>query len=330
MSRTSESGTSRARAQLVLLAVAALVALLGARPAAAQDPDEEARMERIASTYRLTEAGLRKYTAAMRELGELARSQPSILKSGDTTRPALHPAVRAALARAGLSWDEFEKFGVALAYAHMANLGASMSGGAARDLEKAPPVARANVAFVKSHEAELKALMTEASAMEPGAGGEKERASELKVTGSMRAGVNSEIELDVIGGARAGHYTANVTEGGCSSGLVKSGAWGNQYSITTQDPKKFSSLQLIVPDAEAAASGTTEFLMTVTFGPLLAASGTNYEIDTRRESTSRGQGQGTLELEDSGAGATVTFDAKTKEGVGLKGTIKCYTVMRVS
>jgi hypothetical protein len=80
-----------------------------------------------------------------------------------------------------------------------------------------------------------------------------------------------------------------------------------------------------VPDAEAAASGTESFSLMVSFGSLLG--GTHYTVQAADEG--RAEGQGTVKIDDSGAGATVTFDAKTKDGVGLKGTIKCHSVMRM-
>jgi hypothetical protein len=186
------------------------------------------------------------------------------------------------------------------------------------------------VAFLKTHEGALKALgdeMKTLQAIQEGkteATAEAESSSEMKVTGALKGGLNSEIELEVTGGRHAGRYTAKVSEGGCSYGLTKKGAWGNQYSIDTKDPKAFSSLQLVVRDAEAAASGTDQFMLLVSFGSLLG--GTHYKVET---ADSRNDGSGAVKLNDSGAGATVSFDGKTKDGVGLKGTIRCHSVMRL-
>lgn len=137
--------------------------------------------------------------------------------------------------------------------------------------------------------------------------------------------VNSEITLEVTGGPHAGRYTAQVTEGGCSYGFAEKGAWGNQYSVDTQDAKKFSSLQLIVPDSKSAAGGTGRFLMTVSFGPLFSG-GTSYEISTRKPGEAKGSG--TVKVDDRGGSGTVSFDGKTADGIGLKGTIECHTLMR--
>jgi hypothetical protein len=62
----------------------------------------------------------------------------------------------------------------------------------------------------------------------------------------------------------------------------------------------------------------------VSFGSLLG--GTHYKVEPGRGR--RAEGRGTLKIDDSGTGATVTFDGTTKDGVGLKGTIRCHTVMR--
>lgn len=136
------------------------------------------------------------------------------------------------------------------------------------------------------------------------------------------APLNSEITLDVSSGPHAGHYVAKVTEAGCSN---MSGTWGNQYSIDTEDAKRFSSLQLIVPNAKEAANGAKAFKITVMFGPM--SGGTTYDIDTGV--TGRKQGTGTLRIEDRGSSGTVTFDATTREGVRLKGTIECHSVLRI-
>ncbi|HEX6537034.1 MAG TPA: hypothetical protein VF041_20780 [Gemmatimonadaceae bacterium] len=138
---------------------------------------------------------------------------------------------------------------------------------------------------------------------------------------------NSTIHLVVTGGPNAGTYDAQATSGGCSYGLAGTNAWGNQFSIDTNDPKAFSSLQLIVPNSKAAAGGTEHFRMTVGFGPIMGM--TSYDIDTRTDA-GKPQGKGKLTVDDRGGSGKVTFSAETAEGVKLDGTIDCHTVMRVS
>ncbi len=133
--------------------------------------------------------------------------------------------------------------------------------------------------------------------------------------------VNSTVHVNLTGGANAGSYDGKATDGGCSAGLTGEGSWGNQYSITTEDPKVFSSLQMIVPDAKAAAGGTNKFLITIGFGPLLSQK--TYEIEP-----AKGNGTGTVKIDDRGNSAKVTFSGQTKAGVKVEGTIDCLTLIR--
>lgn len=135
------------------------------------------------------------------------------------------------------------------------------------------------------------------------------------------------VHLEVVGGPHAGSYDEKMIGTGCSYGLAGQGAWGNQYSVDTQDPKKFSSLQLIVPDAKGAAGGTSAFQMTVAFGPLFGSGGTSYDVNTRPDAPAK-TGSGRVTVEDHGSTGRVTFDGKTAQGVELKGTIDCKGVVR--
>ena len=137
--------------------------------------------------------------------------------------------------------------------------------------------------------------------------------------------VNSSIHLVVTGGEHAGTYDAQATDGGCSANLTGPNNWGNQYSIDTSDPRAFSSLQMIVPDAKAAAGGSPHFLITVSFGPLLGLS--SYTVDTRPEARGAA-GSGQVTVEDRGNTGTVKFSAVTGDGIKLDGTIDCRSVVR--
>jgi hypothetical protein len=146
-------------------------------------------------------------------------------------------------------------------------------------------------------------------------------------TSAAPAGASmGKIHLEVTGGPNAGVYDVEMKDTGCSYGLAGPAAWGNQYSIDTKDPKQFSSLQMIVPDTKAAANGTSEFQMTAQFGPLFGG-GTSYDVNTRPDASKK-QGSGKVTVQDQGSTGHVTFDAKTDEGVGLKGTIDCASVIR--
>lgn len=127
------------------------------------------------------------------------------------------------------------------------------------------------------------------------------------------------VELTVTGGEFAGSYSGSVPDGGCSKGATGENTFGLQYSTADEDVA-FSSVQLIVNDASAAAGGTDDFLTTVTMGPLLE--GTTLQIDPPEES-----GTGTVTLDDRGDTATILIAGETAEGVGIDVTVTCHSVL---
>lgn len=134
------------------------------------------------------------------------------------------------------------------------------------------------------------------------------------------------VHLEVGSGPHAGTYDAEMTNGsGCSYGLAGEKSWGNQYSIDSKDPKQFSSLQLIVPDTKGAAGGTSTFLLTAAFGPIFGDGATRYDVDTMKGEK---KGSGRVTVDDRGNAGRVTFDVKTADGIPLKGSIDCRTVIR--
>ena len=121
-------------------------------------------------------------------------------------------------------------------------------------------------------------------------------------SGPVLADVKETVDLTITGGPNAGKHHATTERGGCSAGLTGPGSFGNQLSDPkNKDPKAFNSLQLIVPDAKKAASGTGEFSLTVGFGPLMSRSAT-YEVDTPK---GKKNGAGTVTIDDKGSSATV-------------------------
>lgn len=141
------------------------------------------------------------------------------------------------------------------------------------------------------------------------------------------APVKGKVHIEVGSGPLAGTYDATMTDGGCSYGLTGPGSWGNQYSVNKKDPKAFTSLQLIVPDAKGAAAGTSVFQLTAGFGPLFGSGATSYDVNTTSKGTQSGSGKVTVD--DKVTTGKVTFDVKTAQGVALKGTIDCNSVMRM-
>jgi hypothetical protein len=135
------------------------------------------------------------------------------------------------------------------------------------------------------------------------------------------------VRVTVAGGKTPGSFEATGTRGGCSYGLSGPGSFGNQLSAPgDKDPKKLNSLQLIVPDAKAAAAGTKTFYLKVGFGPLMNRTA-EYEVDTRAEAKPA-RGSGTVTVQDGGTTGKVTFSATTAEGVKLDGTIDCKSILR--
>lgn len=137
------------------------------------------------------------------------------------------------------------------------------------------------------------------------------------------AEVKETVHVVITGGANAGTYDGTTDRGGCSAGLTGKGSWGNQFSLPKEnDPTKLNSVQLIVPDAKAAASGTHDFFLNVAFGRITKRVA-EYKVDTEHKS-----GSGTVTVADHGTTAIVTFDATTAAGVNLQGTIDCKSVTR--
>lgn len=137
------------------------------------------------------------------------------------------------------------------------------------------------------------------------------------------AGPVETVHVVIANGPNAGTYDGVTERGGCSAGLTGPGSFGNQFSLPKEkDPKKFNSLQLIVPNAKQAASGTHDFVLHVGFGPILNRSA-EYKVDTAKHS-----GSGVVTVADHGSTATVTFNATTAQGVKISGSIDCKSVIR--
>jgi hypothetical protein len=141
------------------------------------------------------------------------------------------------------------------------------------------------------------------------------------------AQVRETVDVTIAGGPHAGKYQASTEKGGCTYGMAGPGSWGNQLSDPKEkDPKKLNSVQLIVPNAKAAAAGTGEFQLIVRFGALLGAN-TAYTVDTRAASPKK-TGSGTVTVVDRGTTGEVKISAATADGVKIEAHIDCKTVMR--
>jgi hypothetical protein len=135
------------------------------------------------------------------------------------------------------------------------------------------------------------------------------------------------VHVVLTGGANAGSYDATSTRGGCSAGATGAGSFGNQLSNPKGEPAAFNSLQLIVPNAKAAATGTSEFQVIVGFGPLMKRTA-EYTVNTLPDAPKK-TGSGKVSVKDGGATAQVTIDAVTSAGVKIMATIDCKAVTRM-
>ena len=139
--------------------------------------------------------------------------------------------------------------------------------------------------------------------------------------------IKESVHLVVTGGPHAGTWDASTDKGGCSAGLTGAGSWGNQFSQPKEkDPKKFNSLQLIVPDAKKASSGSKDFFMMFRFGSILFTN-TEITIETRPAEAKK-KGSGTVTIDDKGATARVMFNVTSADGVKFEGAIDCKSVTR--
>jgi hypothetical protein len=139
-------------------ALCAMLALLVASPAPALAQDADAQ---AVSAYKLTDAGLTKYSEATKRLAALpnACEQEEDDESGSKSldemvaRIDATPGAKAAIQSVGLTSREYVLFSLSLIHNAMAGWAVSQPGG------KLPPgTSQANVDFVKQHEADIERL----------------------------------------------------------------------------------------------------------------------------------------------------------------------------
>jgi hypothetical protein len=118
--------------------------------------------------------------------------------------------------------------------------------------------------------------------------------------------VTESVHVVITGGPLAGTYDATATRGGCSTGANGPGSWGNAFSNPKATPKEIGALSLIVPDANAAAAGSRQFLMQLRIGSILGQN-VAYTIDTRPTEKNL-QGEGIVKVADGGTSGKVTIE----------------------
>lgn len=130
----------------------------------------------------------------------------------------------------------------------------------------------------------------------------------------------AEVELAIATGAHAGRYSGATSSGGCTRDALGDNQFGLQYTNEAA-ADGFTSFQMIVRDAAAAADAETDdFMAAVTFGPLLT--GTTYQLDSAQDD---GRGRVSISQGDKDH-AVVTVSGETADGVQLDATITCNVV----
>ena len=129
------------------------------------------------------------------------------------------------------------------------------------------------------------------------------------------------ISVEISGGPLVGTYDAVSETPLCTSGLAGDGSFGVQYSLDR--PEGLSRLEVLIPVAAMAATGTDDFTATIGFGPLVG--GTTFELDPVA-----GGGTGTVELDyDGGSSATVLIEGETGTGIGVRVEVECRQVVQL-
>ena len=142
-------------------ALLAASAMLFAVPHVASAEDENAEIQKVLD-YRLTDAGLAKYVEATKRLEALPAAKERACEDEDTEVESLEdiaaaidavPGAKAALRSAGMTAQEYVLFSLSLLHNGLAAWALSQPGSTLP-----PGVSKANVDFIKKHEAELKQL----------------------------------------------------------------------------------------------------------------------------------------------------------------------------
>lgn len=141
------------------------------------------------------------------------------------------------------------------------------------------------------------------------------------VDASSSADAVGSIHAEISGGPLVGTYDADSETPLCTSGLAGDGSFGVQYSLDR--PDGLSRLEILIPVAAMASTGTDEFTASIGFGPLVG--GTTFELDPVA-----GGGNGTVTLDyDGGNSATVHLQGETGNGIGIDVEVECREVVQL-
>jgi hypothetical protein len=152
----------------------------------------------------------------------------------------------------------------------------------------------------------------------PSQGGESSAPSQAGGGNGMAS-----VDLTITGGDRAGHYQADIIEGGCASGTQGPNTF-TVASVTLDPDTNFDGPQLFLYDAAAAAGGDDAM-----FSAAFVFDNYNYTVEVNpylSASQNADFGSGTATLDNRGSTATITIEGTTANGETVSATIECHAV----
>ncbi len=156
---------------------------------------------------------------------------------------------------------------------------------------------------------------------EPSAGAPSDAAASQAASqaggGGGGGGGLASVDVTITGGAKAGHYEAEITQGGCSTGLYGPNSF-TVASTAVEPAGSFGGAHVTIYDADGAAAGTDEeFSAAFPFDNFAVTVEVNPYLDL---------GTGTATLDNQGSTATVTIVGTSSDGDQVDATIECHTV----
>lgn len=139
-------------------------------------------------------------------------------------------------------------------------------------------------------------------------------------TPAVGAGSTTTMRVVVTGGSKAGTWTKLQTSPNCTMGYADEGAFGVAANELDAGGDGLLGVDIIVPDAANAASGTPDFR----FIAYIGGSDTANQLEIHPK---KNKGSGTASVERRGRAATVTVRGRTADGVEIDASVECSTVL---
>jgi hypothetical protein len=166
----------------------------------------------------------------------------------------------------------------------------------------------------------LAIALTACGALSPGSSSSQAPQSDAPVE-SIAPDAAATIHAEISGGPLVGTYDAESSSPICTSGLGGEGAFGVQFSV--DQPDGLSRVEVLIPVAALAQTGTDQFTASIGLGPLVG--GTTFHIDPNAEGAT-----GTARLDyDGGNSATLMIEGETAEGIGVSLEVECHQVVHL-